>query len=108
MPIFVFTKKQESSFQKRVGVFSRKIIIVQGGEFFFLLESDDDDLQRNVVVVVKGRRKEMGAATKTRNRRTEMGEESGVFRVGDARGDVVSGRGLLGVESACGGNYYGE
>ena len=104
MPIFVFTKKQESSFQKRVGVLSRKIIIVQGGEFFFLLESDDDDLQRNVVVVVKGRRKEMRAATKTRNRRTEMGEESGVFRVGDARGDVVSGRGLLGVESACGGN----
>jgi hypothetical protein len=107
VPIFVFTKKQESSFQKRVGVFSRKIIIVQG-EFFFLLESDDDDLQRNVVVVVKGRRKEMGAATKTRNRRTEMGEESGVFRVGDARGDVVSGRGLLGVESACGGFHFCE
>ena len=107
MPIFVFTKKQESSFQKRVGVFSRKIIIVQG-EFFVLLESDDDDLQRNVVVVVKGRRKEMGAATKTRNRRTEMGEESGVFRVGDARGDVVSGRGLLGVESACGGFHFCE
>lgn len=106
MPIFVFTKKQESSFQKR-GVFSRKIIIVQG-EFFFLLESDDDDLQRNVVVVVKGRRKEMRAATKTRNRRTEMGEESGVFRVGDARGDVVSGRGLLGVESACGGFHFCE
>ena len=108
MPIFVFTKKQESSFQKRVGVLSRKIIIVQGGEFFFLLESDDDDLQRNVVVVVKGRRKEMRAATKTRNRRTEMGEESGVFRVGDARGDVVSGRGLLGVESACGGFHFCE
>jgi len=48
----------------------------------------------------------MRAATKTRNRRTEMGEESGVFRVGDARGDVVSGRGLLGVESACGGFHF--
>jgi len=50
----------------------------------------------------------MRAATKTRNRRTEMGEESGVFRVGDARGDVVSGRGLLGVESACGGFHFCE